>query len=158
MGIKEYIQMNYDNNAYWFEEEVKQGHHIQRISNVLRNKDYLMGKHKILQREDSVYKGKEYKTTKLILQTAKTIINFHNTYLLGKPITLAGSEPMVEKYDWIYYRGNYNNVDYAIIDKINKYGDVGEYVYLDNGVIKSHLIKPEDFYPVYNVNNEVTPI
>lgn len=153
MGISEYIQSNYDNNAFWFEEEVKQGYHIQRISNVLKNKDYLMRKHKILQREDSQYKGKEYITTKLILQTAKTILNFHNTYLLGKPLTLAGSENMVEKYDWIYYHGNYNNLDYKIIDKVNKYGDVGEYVYIDDGIIKSHIIKPEDFYPVYDANN-----
>lgn len=153
MNINDYILYNYDNNPYWFTEEVKQGYHTQRISNVIKNKDYLMGTHKILQREDSLYKGKEYITTKLILQTAKTILNFHNTYLLGKPLTITGTEAMVNKYGWVYYNGNYNNIDFKIIDKVNKYGDCGEYVYIDNGIIKSHIIKPEDFYPVYDSNN-----
>lgn len=153
MSINNYILYNYNNSPYWFTEEVKQGYHIQRISNVIKNKDYLMGTHKILQREDSLYKGKEYVTTKLILQTAKTILNFHNTYLLGKPLTITGTEAMVNKYGWVYYKGNYNNIDFRILDKVNKYGDCGEYVYIDNGIIKSHIIKPEDFYPVYDTNN-----
>lgn len=152
MNINDYVLFNYDNSANWFEEEVKQGYHIQRISNVIKNKDYLMGKHNILQRENSLYKGQEFKTTKLILQTAKTILNFHNTYLFGKPLTITGTEAMVDKYNWIYYNGSYNNLDYKIIDKINKYGDCGEYVYVINGVIKSHIIKPEDFYPVYDAD------
>lgn len=152
MSINEYITLNYDNSANWFEEEVKQGYHIQRISNVIKNKDYLMGKHHILQRENSLYKGQEFNTTKLVLQTAKTILNFHNTYLLGKPLTITGTELMVDKYNWIYYKGSYNNIDYKIIDKINKYGDCGEYIYVENGVIKSHIIKPEDFYPVYDAD------
>lgn len=148
--LQDYISSVYGNNIHWFEDEVKKVEHTHRISKVFNNKNYLNGKHKILLREDMQYKGQEYITKKLVLNQAKTILNFHTTYLLGKPISLIGSENKVKEYQRIYRKGNYNNIDYKILDNVIKYGDAYEYVYLDGNVIKSKIINSEDSYPIYD--------
>lgn len=151
MNIEEYIQDRYDNNTYWFEDEVNQSEHIVRVSEVCNNKEYLNGNHKILTKEDFVYKGKEFITRKLVLQISKTIMNFHSTYLLGKKLSLTGSENKVKEYENIYRKSHYNNIDFKILDKANKYGDSYEYVYLDDKKnIASKIIASEDGYPVYS--------
>jgi hypothetical protein len=149
MNINEYIQDKWEGNPLWFTDEVSQGDHLQRITSVVNNKYYLQGKHKILLKEDYKYKGKEYITSKLVLQLAKHILNFHSTYLLGKPISLVGSENKVKEYQNIYRKGHYNNIDFKILDKVGKYGDAYEYIYLDdNKNIQSRIIPSEDAYPV----------
>lgn len=149
-GISEYIKKVYNNSDTWFEDEVKQPWHLNRIIKVLANKDYLKGIHKILQREDGKWKGEVFNTTKLILQEAKTILNFHDTYLLGKKVSLTGDDNIVKAYNDIYRKGKYSKVDFDILRKVNRFGDIFEYVYLDNGVIKSKLINSEDSYPVFS--------
>ena len=42
-----YIEKQYGNDPKWFEEEIIQGSHAQRISNVIANRDYLSGRHKV---------------------------------------------------------------------------------------------------------------
>lgn len=149
--IEDYINDRYSNDIHWFEQEVNQGNHIQRINKVTNNKNYLLGSHKILLREDSKWKGAEYITKKLVLNQAKTILNFHSTYLLGKPITLTGSENKVKIYQDIYRKGNYNDIDFKILDNAIKYGDAYEYVYIDNNKnIVSKVINSADGYPIYS--------
>ena len=77
-----YIEKQYGNNPRWFEEEVIQGNHAKRINDVINNRDYLAGRHKVLLRQDSQYKGKTLVVNKTVLQYAKTVIRFHDTYLL----------------------------------------------------------------------------
>ncbi|APM37811.1 phage portal protein [Clostridium kluyveri] len=155
MDIEEYINRNYNGSKTWFCEEVKQSYNLSRISKVVSNKSYLAGEHKILKKPDIQFKGEEYKTKKLIIQEAKTILNFHGTYLLGKPLSLTGSENKVKEYQNIYRSADYNEIDFDIIDSIGKYGDAYEYVYLDKGKnICSKLIDNADAYPVYSNNNE----
>ena len=154
MDINEYINKVYSGDPEWFVQEVNQGFHLNRISRVISNKEYLHGIHRILQKKDMQYKGKEYKTKKLIIQEAKTILNFHSTYLLGKPLSLTGSENKVSAYQNIYRKGNYNQIDYDIIDNIGKFGDAYEYVYLDgNKNIVSKIIDSADGYPVITETN-----
>lgn len=150
--IESYINDRYDNNVNWFEEEVKQGEHLHRISNVLNNKGYLKGQHSILNKENAKWKGQEYITKKLILQQAKTILNFHSTYLLGKELSLIGSERKVEEYEKIYRNFDYDNIDFKILDNALKFGDCYEYVYYDteDKCIKSKIINSEDSYPVFS--------
>ena len=155
MNIDEYISKVYDNNPEWFVDEVNQGFHLQRVSRVIANKEYLHGIHKILRKADMQFKGKEYITKKLIIQEAKTILNFHGTYLLGKPLTLVGSENKVKEYQNIYRNGQYNQVDFDIIDNIGKFGDAYEYIYLDdNKNICSKIIDSADGYPVITETND----
>lgn len=149
-NLEMYINDRYNGECNWFEKEVNQINHIHRISNVVNNKEYLSGKHKILGREDMKWKGNEYYTKKLIIQQAKTILNFHSTYLLGKSLSLIGSEEKVKIYEYIYRQANYSDIDFNILTSCLKYADVYEYVYIENGIIKSKLIASEDGYPIYS--------
>lgn len=153
MNIEQY-KMTFDNSALWFVEEVKKGYHVNRISKVIENRNYLGGQHKVLTREDAKYKGKELITRKTIINYAKTVLNFHSTYLLGKPVSLTGDEEVTKTFSDIYKLGLYNTVDYQILDRVNKFGDAYELVYVDNGIIKSKVLDSGDCYPVYDDNGE----
>ncbi|MBE6066198.1 MAG: phage portal protein [Clostridium lundense] len=151
MNINDYIEKVYNNNPTWFADEVEKSENLYRIASVVNNKNYLNGKHKVLIREDIKYKEEEYITRKIVIQEAKTILNFHSTYLLGKPVSLVGTENMVKEFEKIYRRGEYNDIDYKILDKMTKYGDSFEYIYIDeNKNIKSKVIDSADGYPVYS--------
>lgn len=150
MDIKEYILKNFDDNIHWFEEEVNRPYHAKRISHAIATVNYLKGIHKVLRREDAVYKGRELITRKTIINYAKTVIDFHNTYLVGKPITLTGNESTVKTFREVYKLGLYDTVDFNVIDHVNKFGDAYEVVYIDNGVIKSKILNNADCYPVYS--------
>ena len=76
MTLEEYIKLNYSNDTYWFEQECEQSWHRDRIDNIINIKEYLSGKHAILSRQDEVYNGRTFKTKKIVLQYAKTILNF----------------------------------------------------------------------------------
>lgn len=149
--ISEYIEKVYNNSLTWFEDECKQPWHMTRISKVLQYKDYLQRIHKVLARKDYKYKGKTFVVRKNIFQTLKTILNFHSTYICGKPVSLAGDDVMVKEFNNVYRQALYSNVDYNIADKINKYGDSYEVIYLDeNKNIKSKIVDSADGYPVYS--------
>ena len=127
------------------------GHHAKRINDVINNRDYLAGKHKVLLRQDSQYKGKTLIVRKTILNYAKTVIRFHNTYLLGKPVQLScKDENTANTFADIYRLGHYDTVDYQIIDRVNKFGDAYEAIYVDNGVIRSKVLDNACSYPVYD--------
>ena len=146
-----YIEKQYGNNPKWFEEEVNQGNHAKRINDVINNRDYLAGRHKVLLRQDSQYKGKTLVVNKTVLQYAKTVIRFHDTYLLGKPVQLScNDENTLKTFSDIYKLGQYDSVDYQIIDRVNKFGDAYEAIYVDNGVIKSKVLDNACSYPVYD--------
>lgn len=146
-----YIEKQYGNNPRWFEEEVIQGNHTKRINDVINNRDYLAGRHKVLLRQDSQYKGKTLVVNKTVLQYAKTVIRFHDTYLLGKPVQLScNDENTLKTFCDIYKLGQYDSVDYQIIDRVNKFGDAYEAIYVDNGVIKSKVLDNACSYPVYD--------
>ncbi len=153
-NLEQYKSENYPSNPLWFESEVKQPYHITRISRVLRNQSYLKGIHDIINKPDVVHKGVEFNTSKMILQTVKTILNFHSTFVLGRPVNIVGTKDMADKYNGVYRKGKYHKTNYSIIDNMNKYGDVYEYVYYDNGTIKSRLIDSADGYPIYNGSME----
>ena len=146
-----YIEKQYGNNPRWFEEEVNQGNHAKRINDIINNRDYLSGRHKVLLRQDSQYKGKTLVVNKTVLQYAKTVIRFHDTYLLGKPVQLScNDENTLKTFSDIYKLGQYDSVDYQIIDRVNKFGDAYEAIYVDNGVIKSKVLDNACSYPVYD--------
>lgn len=151
MTLKEYIKQNYNNDNYWFVSECEQSWHRDRVDNILNIKEYLSGRHAILSRPDEVYNNRTFKTRKIVLQYAKTILNFQTSFLLGKPATLSGDEKSIKELKQVYKKSKYNDIDYKILDKLTKYGIVYEYLFIsDNGRIKSKLINPEDGYPIYD--------
>lgn len=153
MNIDQY-KMTFDEPIRWFVEEVNKGYHKQRIADVIANRNYLAGQHKVLLREDAKYKGKELITRKTIINYAKTVLNFHTTYLLGNPVTLSGKDDSVNTYNDIYKYGLYSTTDYEILDRVNKFGDAYEVVYCEDSKIKSKVLDSGNSYPVYNDNGE----
>lgn len=137
-------------NKYWFQDIPNQMEQIKRISDVLDIKEYLLRLHKICQRKDFSFKEETYITAKIVLNTLKSLINFHVSYIVGNPISLTGEPKIVKDYNSIYKKGLYTKTDYAIATDLYKYGNAFEYVYLDNGIIKSKVIANEDSYPVYD--------
>ena len=147
--INKYIERVYKNDPLWFSEECNKTINTHRISKVFSLKEYLCGVHKVLRREDMKFKEKEFKVKKLVLQNAKTILNFHSTYLLGTPVSLVGTESLVKIVGDVYKYGDYDDTDFNILDKMIKYGDGFEYIYKDGNRIRSKVISPEDSYPVF---------
>lgn len=153
--ISDYIERQYNNNPKWFLEEVNQHNHASRIADVIANRDYLAGRHKVLNREDSHYKGKVFVTRKTILNYAKTVIRFHDTYLLGNPVSLSCQDgETLKTFNDIYKLGQYDTVDYQIIDRVNKFGDAYEVIYVEDGVIKSKVLDSACCYPIYDDKGE----
>jgi SPP1 family phage portal protein len=149
--LESYIQDRYSNDIFWFVTEVGQGNNSTRISKVINNQSYLLGNHKILLRKDSEFKGEVLTTKKLVLNQAKTILNFHSTYLLGKPLTITGSNAKVEAYQNIYRRGHYADIDFKVLDNAIRYADSYEYVYIDGKKnIVSKIISSDSSFPIYS--------
>lgn len=140
------------NNNYWFYDEVNKTEHIKRISIVLDIKQYLLRIHKVLQRQDFMFKEETFRTAKIVLNTLKSILNFHVSYVVGNSISITGKQEIVSTYNKIYRKGMYNKTDYEVASDLYKYGNSFEYVYLKDGIIKSKIIANEDSYPVYDDN------
>jgi SPP1 family phage portal protein len=156
MNLQQYIKEYHEGRSDWFIEEVQSVSNQQRVMNVMNLKDYLNGSHKILQKQPYIYNGKEFHPRKIILQYAKTLLNFQTSFLLKHPITITGNERIVKEYQKVNKQGKYDRLNYRILDKMLKYGEIYEYVYLEgNKTIKSKLIEASEGYPVYNHENEM---
>lgn len=150
--LDQYVIEHYNGDAHWFVSECGESWHINRVNKTLDLMEYLDGKHAILKRGDEVWKDRHFKTRKIVLQYVKPILTFQNSFLLKNPVTLTSDDvETLEAYKEIYKRGKYNNLDVKILDSLLKYGEIFEYLYLDDDKkIKSHLIKSADAYPIYN--------
>lgn len=155
MLISEYVGQNYHNPDYWFVEECKKVSHQLRVQDILDKKEYLSGLHNIIKRPNEYYNGKVYETRKIVLAYCKIIINFGVNYLLGYPVTLSGDKELVKLLTKVYKQGKYNRIDYDVLNSLVKYGNAYEYLYLDNGAIKSRIIPCEDSYPIYDHENNL---
>lgn len=150
-ALEKYVGDNYNGEDDWVTQEVAQPWHVNRIQKILEVKEYLSGRHKILNRPDETYNGNYYNTRKIILQLPKTLCNFETSFLLKNPVTLTSENAdTLDVYKSVYRKGRFNSTDYKLLDRMVKYGEVYEYLYLDNGVIKSRIIPPEDSYPVFD--------
>lgn len=152
MNLRKYIDFYYNGDEHWFEDEVNKTIHQERIKNMINIQEYLTGKHSIKCRSDEHYNGRIFKTRKICLQYIKPILNFEVSFLLKNPVTLTATDKdTLQVFKNIYMTSRYNNLDFKILDKLIKYGQVFEYVYLDEDEqIKSKLILPQDSYPVFD--------
>lgn len=149
--LDNYIQEVYKNKNNWFEIEVMKQSNSNRVNNIIAIKDYLSGKHEILNRENIIHNGKTYKATSIVLQYAKPLLTFQTSFLFKNPITLTSDDNnTLVALQEVYKTGCYNDLDYKVADGLNKYGQVFEYVYVDNGLIKSKLLPCEECYPIYD--------
>lgn len=157
MELSQYINNRYDGDFKKFVTgevgSVSQQNHIREIVNI---KEYLgKNRHAIKQRPDEVFNGVTVKTERISLQYAKLIIKFSVNFLLGKPVSLSGSENVIDELNKVYKKGKYRKVDYRILSDLERYGESFEYVFIQDNVIKSQVIDPAEAYPVYDENGEM---
>jgi len=147
--LQQYIKEKY-NDPYWFVEFVNEIHNQQRVQDVVAKKEYLNGSHAILKRQSYKYNGKEFHPRKIVLQYAKTLLNFQKAYLLQYPVTLTGDKKVIEEFSKVNKKAKFDRTNIKLLDKVLKYGMCAEYLYIDNGVIKSKILDPSEFYPLYD--------
>ena len=155
MNLEQYIKEYHEGRSNWFIEEVQSVTNQQRVMNVMNLKDYLNGQHRILQKPNEKFAGKEYVPRKIVLNHALTLLNFQTSFLLQNPVTITGKERIVKEYQKVNKQGRYDRLNYKILHKMLSYGQVYEYVYLDKNTIKSKLIDASEGYPVWNDDNEM---
>ncbi|WP_273484727.1 phage portal protein [Desulforamulus ruminis] len=156
MNLQEYINNIHDGKVDWFVSECNSYYHMSRINKIIDIKEYLNGSHSILNRPAEKWNGKTFEPRRIVLQYAKTVLNFSTSYLLKNPVTISGQEADVKVMKQIYKQGKFNRTDLDIMDKMVKYGAVYEYCFIDrDGKIKSKLINPEDSYPIYNEQGQM---
>ena len=149
MILEEYIKIMYGDDPFWFQAEVAAPYHALRINRCHNNTAYLKGQHRVLRREDMLFKGEAYRVKKTLINYVKTVLRFHNSYLLGKPVSYSGEENIVKQINDIYRLGGYDATDYEVLDRVLKYGDAFEVIYQENGVIKSKVLDSTDCFPIY---------
>lgn len=147
---KEYKTMQNKLGLNWYQNEVRKPEHMQRINMIADIDSYLLREHKVLQRPNFKFKDKDFQTAKIILQTVKTIINFHTSYTVGNPISFTGNKELVELIEKVYRKGQFTKQDYEITTQLMKYGNAWEYVYMDNNKIKSKVFINDECYPCYD--------
>lgn len=140
---------------YWFTTEIQKIKYTDRIRRVNQINDYLGREHKVLEIPNFEFKEKTFEPCRLILQTLKSIIKFHASYICGSPISITGDKEFVSHLNKIYKRGGYHKVDLELAKDLITYGDCFEYVYLDeNNNIKSKVIRNSNAYPIYTADGE----
>lgn len=156
LNLQEYINVVHDGKPDWFVSECNSYYHQSRINNIIDIKEYLSGSHLINNRPAEMWNGKVFEPRRIVLQYAKTVLNFSTSYLLKNPVTITGEENDVKVMKKVYKQGKFNRTDLDIMDKLVKYGAVYKYLFIDkDGKIKSKLINPEDAYPIYNEQGEM---
>jgi hypothetical protein len=153
--LERYIEEKYDGETYWFVEEVASISNQLKVQNVMSKKEYLNGNHQILKRDSYKYNGKDFNPRRIVLQYAKTLLNFQQSYLLQNPLTLTGKDTIVKEYQSVNRKGKYDRINSKILDKVLKYGQCAEYVYMDKGVIKSKVIDSSEGYPIFDHQNNL---
>lgn len=112
-------------------------------------KNYLNGIHKVLMRKDFNFGGETITTAKILLNSIKSIVDYHSSFIVGKPVTITGEKDKVKLLNVIYNKGFYSNIDYQIAKNLIQYGNAYEYVFKENGIIKSQVINCADAFPIY---------
>ena len=95
----------------WFRDEIKKTRYRDRISRVEDIDDYLRRNHKVLQIPSFQYKEHTFEPTRLVLQTLRSIIKFHSSYICGSPVSITGDKEFVSLLNTIYKRGGYAKTD-----------------------------------------------
>lgn len=142
-------------NKMWFETEIDKIRYADRIRRVKKIDSYLAREHKVLERPDFQFKGHTYETAKIVLQTLKSIVKFHSSFICGEPVSITGDKEFVSALNKIYKKGDYIEADLKIARDLISYADAFEYVYLDeNNKIRSKIIKNTDAYPLYDAEGK----
>jgi len=156
MNLEEYISKKYKDSPMWFVQELSSYENQSRITDTYAIKEYLDGQHNILNRPNYKYNGQVVEPRKIVIQMAKTILNFKTQYLLKNPVQFVGQKRMVEKFLKINKVGRFDDKNEKILNRMLKFGQVAEYVFINNkGDIDSKLINADEGTPVFNHYGEM---
>ncbi len=155
MELNEYIKAKYDGSSQWFVEHVSEPSQQMRVQDIHSKKEYLNGSHAILNSPSYNYNGKQYNPRKLVVSYAKTLLNFQKSFLLSKPVVFTGKERVVKAINEINRKGKMDRINTKILHNLLAYGEAYEYLYIQDGKIKSRVIDSEEGYPLYDHNEEL---
>ena len=151
MDLKDYIKVKYNGNSNWFVEEFNSFENIERVQDTQEIRNYLSGQHAILNRPNYKYNGEVIEPRRIVIQMAKTILNFKTQYLLKNPVQLIGDNSMIKKFLKVNKLSRFDDKNETILNHMLKYGEVAEYLFINNkGRIESKLIDADNGIPVYN--------
>ncbi|WP_312753350.1 phage portal protein [Rummeliibacillus suwonensis] len=155
MELNEYINAKYDGESDWFVQVVNEPSNQMRVQDIHSKKEYLNGTHAILNSPAYKYNGKIYNPRKIVVSYAKTLLNFQKSFLLSKPVVYTGKERVVKAINEINRKGKMDRINVKILHNLLSYGEAYEYLYIQDGKIKSRIIDTEEGYPLYDHNNEL---
>lgn len=155
MNLNEYVKIKYGNKTGWFLEEIATVSNAQRIQKVTANKDYLDGNHDILKRKNFMYNGQLIEPRKIVINLARQLINWQTAFLLKNNVQVVGTERVADELNEINKRAKYNLKNTEILKKLLCFGECAEYVYLEKGRIKSKVLDPAEYTPIFNRYNQL---
>ncbi len=151
MNIQEYVSSKYSGQPTWFREEVHNPYNQNLVEEYLSIRKYLNGQHKICDKSVIIWNGKEYESSVTVLQYAKLMIQIEAAYLLKNGITLISEdENTLNEFKEVYKQGKFNNTNWKIMNDLCRFGNAFEYLYIEDGIIKSKVMNPEDVFEVLN--------
>ena len=122
---------------------------MHQVAEVNRLRNYLNGSHDVLSRKDFTFNGNTFHTAKIILQSIKQIVDFHSSYICGNHVSITGDKEIAKMVQSVYRKGFIHKSDYEIAKNLYTYGNAYEYLYKQNGTIKSKIIPNTDAFPIY---------
>lgn len=156
MDLQQYVAVKYKNKPTWFLDEINTFENQDRINEVYEIRKYLDGQHKILNRPNYKYNGEVVEPRRIVINLAKTILNFKTQYLLKHPVSMIGNEQMINEFKKVNKLGKFDDKNEKILNKVLKYGQVAEYLFINRkGNIDSKLIDSDNGTPVFNQYNEM---
>lgn len=121
----------------------------------LKIKNYIANSaHAVKNRKDYEFSGNTFHTAKIVLQSIKSIIDIHSSYICGSPVSITGDKEIAKMVQSIYKRGFFSKSDYEIAKNIYTYGNAYEHLYKQDGKIKSRVIANTNSFPIYDENGK----
>lgn len=156
MNLERYIAVKHKNSPTWFLQELNSYENQERMNDTYEIKNYLDGQHNILNRPNFKYNGQVIEPRKIVIQLAKTILNFKTQYLLKNPVNLIGNETMIQHFLKVNKLGRFDDKNEKILNRLLKFGQVAEYLFINRkGYIDSKIINADEGTPVFNQYGEM---
>lgn len=143
------------NEPKWFINHVDAFANRYRQKRIIERNSYLAGEHEIKSKPTLIFNGKEIETKRLMVEIANFVNEFHTSYLLDGSVKVAGEKEIAATYGKVYNRGDFHSANMKVMQYLSRHGEAYEYTYIEDGIIKTHVFKPEYSFPVYNRFNQM---